>query len=159
MRVLLAILCLMMVSTPMHSNDDCVRALPEPIVITSHLDLSHYELKKQDSRHIEEVIQLKTGRKVIIAQYGCVHFGLSYKFLMDKEFVGSEISLAEKLLGEVSNVAPTFTQTLIAKLSEISEDYPTPEMVTFEVGYDLMHLKFEEVAGQTHFVISYDIAL
>ncbi|HEX7027162.1 MAG TPA: hypothetical protein VF268_07955 [Gammaproteobacteria bacterium] len=107
---------------------------------------------------IEEV-ELKSGQKLFISQYGCAHFGLSYKFEVAADFNENLISAAKRYLKLVGSFAPTFSESLGNKMDEIPNNFPTPELIPLEPGYDWIYLATENEGDVGYFIITYDVAL
>ncbi|MDH5217391.1 MAG: hypothetical protein OEX19_06840 [Gammaproteobacteria bacterium] len=71
------ILCVLF-NLSVQAEDDCVRALPKPIVKTDSKRVTNYSMVKTDHRNIEERFTLDKTNNIRIKQFGCAHFGVRY---------------------------------------------------------------------------------
>jgi len=141
------------------AEDDCVRNTPESIGKAEHSLVESYNLSTNNDGHLVEEIKLKSGQGLYISQYGCAHFGLEYKFKLEKAFDGNLIIQARKYLALVGEFAPMFTLSLSKALDEVADNFATPEEITLTPGYDWIYLGAKSESNEHYFIISYDIAL
>lgn len=140
------------------ADDNCVRQVPKPLVVDK-AKVIDYNITQPRTRELKEVFELESGQVVTILQYGCAHFGLTYKadfsVLSDDEIVSKAIGLLEK----IKEVAPHGVRNVLKGLQSVEHEKLPPDVITINEGYDWVYLKSEpNRQGQT-LVVSYDIAL
>ena len=140
-------------------SEECIRALPTPIVDPKHSTVSTYSVKHNSGLELVEYVELKTGLMFSISHFGCAHFSLSYEFSMMEELELGMISQAIAYLSEVVSVAPIHTKFIIEHLSSLPDDYETPDEIVITPGYDWIFLKVNNTRKERKFSITYDIAL
>ena len=140
-------------------GEECVRALPTPLVDSKHSAVSTYTQTNNSKRELIEAVVLKTGLMFTIRHFGCAHFGLSYEFSMKGEHDRNLINQALVYLGDVENVAPRYTKFISEHLSKLPYDYATPEEIVITPGYDWIFLSVENADMLKKLTITYDIAL
>jgi hypothetical protein len=155
----LAIIFTLMFSTACVAEDDCVRGEPKPIGMSEHSLVDTYKIILNNDGRLEEALKLKSGQIINISQYGCAHFGLEYKFKLEKEFKGNLVLQAKKYLELVGEFAPRFTLSLMKAMKKVPDDFPTPDLITLEPGYDWIYLSAKKENNEHFFIITYDIAL
>ena len=141
------------------AEDVCVRNTPEAIGLADHSLEENYKVQTNGDRHLIEEIKLKSGQELFISQYGCAHFGLEYKFKLEKAFDGNFIIKARNLLALVGEFAPKFTLSLSKAMQKVPDNYETPEVITLTPGYDWIYLSTKSESNEQYFIVSYDIAL
>ena len=108
---------------PVHNialaNDDCPREIPFPVANSKSNKISNYKLLKKEVRYIIESFVLLPDQKIEIHQYGCAHFGLEYRFILNDSNMKNPLKFSRDNLGVLTGVIPDFTPGILKALNSV----------------------------------------